>query len=90
MSAIRLDIQYAGRLTPEITCMCFNYCSRSLMMKEMITQGIKANAIAVMTAKSMAYPEATLDEKTKKIGKGAVLTLSSTPLAFLRIDWYMY
>jgi hypothetical protein len=72
MSAIRFDIQYAGRLTPDMTCMCFNCYSRSLIMNEMITQGIKAKAIDVMMAKSIACPESTRDEKTKKIGKGAV------------------
>ena len=54
MSATRLDIQYAGRLTPETTCMCFSWFSRSLMMREIITQGINASAIETMDEKSRA------------------------------------
>ena len=56
------------------------------MMKDMITHGIRASAIDVITAKSIACPESTLDEKTKKMGNGDVCTVNSVPTAFLRID----
>ena len=48
MSDIILESQYAGKLTPEITCMCLSCISRSLMMKEMMTHGMSASAIETM------------------------------------------
>lgn len=54
ISAIMLEVQYAARLTPEITYICFSCYSRSLMMYEMMTQGIRASAIDTSPAKSRA------------------------------------
>ena len=61
------------------------------MMNEMITQGIKASAIETRTAKSSAWPLATRDENTKKMGNGDVVVVNLT-LGFtvFNIASYMY
>ena len=58
------------------------------MMYEIITHGISASAIEVNTPKSRAVPLLRRDSKTKKTGKGAVVTSNYISLSmFLNIDW---
>ena len=88
MSEIMLESQYAGKLTPEITCMCLSCISRSLMMKEMMTHGISAKAMDVMMPKSRACPSAMRDLNTASYGKGAVTVLNCFPLdTVASMDW---
>lgn len=68
--------------------MCLSYISRSLITKDMMTQGIRAKAIEVMMPKSKAYPSYTLLSKTWKVGRGDVIVMKSASfLAVFMIDW---
>ena len=61
------------------------------MMKEMITHGINARAIETNTAKSRAWVEATREENTKNVGKGAEVTSNLIfETTFANTDSYRY
>ena len=71
-SIIALEIQYAGRLTPETNCICLSCFSRSTMINEMIMDGMIDNAMLTTKAKRNEVSEKTACSKSYGIGIGTI------------------
>ena len=90
VSKMKFEIQYEVRLTPEIIYICFSCSSRSLIIVETRTDGIKASAIPMITANETDCCDSYNCFVLYITGNGLDLTLncrSTFGTAVLRIDW---
>lgn len=75
MSAIILEIQYAGKDIPDTSYICFNASIRSFKRNEIIATGSIDKATPTMNEKSTWFPSFFLSSKTEETGKLTVVKL---------------
>lgn len=68
ISAIMLLIQYAFKLMPEISYMCFRLCILSFKMKLIIAHGIRDIPTPTIKLNSNAFPASLLISRAYNVG----------------------